>query len=274
MNTQVRIAIAAAAVVVVVVVVLNFLPKSGGVGTPVVTPSPTVTPSASVTASPTPASSSTAAPSPSSGLGVLDGAQTRLVTGTYLAADPFLLRATFTVPQGWEGWLAGPYAIFLDNMPQGLGVINFSIFTDVYANPCNNKLGLLNPLPGPTVDDLANALAKLPSLTATKPTAVTVGGYQGKQLTLTAPASFSGCTLSSDGAYRVWELPLGATNDMRPKERDQVWILNVGGQRLVIDTPEPVGETAGDQVQVQSVLNSIHLAPPSSGSSAGPSSTP
>ena len=112
-----------------------------------------------------------------------------LEPGTYVTADPFLVRVTFTVPAGWEGNIGGPYVVVLDRA-SGQGAVAFSIFDKVYADPCHFDKGLLNPLPGPTVDDLATALASLPGLDATTPTDVTVGGYQGKQLTLTAPASF------------------------------------------------------------------------------------
>jgi hypothetical protein len=247
MNTQIRIAIAAAAVVVLALVVVNVLPKSSGVGGPAATPSPTP--------------------------GSLTGAIVPMNPGTYLAADPFLLRATFTLPAGWEGGIAGPYLVALDQAPRGSGSVNFSIFGDVYANPCHYN-GLVNPPVGPSVDNLATALASLPGLTATTPTAVTLGGYQGKQLTLTAPASFAGCTLSSDGQFRIWGLLLGATNDMSAGERDQIWILDVGGRRLVIDAPQPTDETAAEAAEVQGVLNSIHLAPAPPVSSPAASSTP
>ena len=111
------------------------------------------------------------------------------------------------------------------------------------------------------MDDLATALANMPGLDATTPTDVTVAGFQGKQLTLTAPASFAGCTLAPGGNSRVWELPLGATNDMNPGDRDRVWILDVNGQRLVIQARESPGETAQAKAEAQAVLDSLRFAP-------------
>jgi hypothetical protein len=247
MNTQIRIVIAAAAVIVLALIVVNVLPKSSSsVGGPTAVPSPTM---AALTEDTVP-----------------------LKPGTYVAADPFLARATFTLPAGWEGNIAGPYAVFLDQ-PQGPGAVSFSIFEDVDASPCHAN-GFLSPEPGPTVDDLATALASVPGLTATAPTVATLGGYQGKQLTLTAPASFAGCTLTSDGSFEIWKLPLGATQDLTPGESDRVWILQVGSQRVVIDAPQTPGESATDIAAVQGVLDSIHLAPASPAASAAASSTP
>ena len=175
---------------------------------------------------------------------------------TYVAAEPFLLKVTFTAPAAWGGNIDGPYLVSL-NQAQGAGAISFSIFENVVADPCHSDNGFLDPLPGPSVDDLATALARVPGLTVTKPTAVTLAGYQGKELTMTAPTSASGCTAGVD---RVWELPLGATNDLTPGEVDKVWILDVGGERLVIDAPETPGETPASITEVQTILDSIGIA--------------
>ena len=130
------------------------------------------------------------------------------------------------------------------------GLVKFVIFDNVFADPCHPDQGLLSPLPGGSVDDLANALASQPSLVATTPTDVTVAGYHGKQLTLTAPTSVT--TTCS-----FWQLPLGAQNTMVPGQLDRVWILDINGQRLVIDAPEVPSETAADKASVQAILDSI-----------------
>jgi hypothetical protein len=234
-------------VVVLALIGFNLLPRTAGVGGPSSRLAPTAT----------------TAPSPSptpSALSVNESGPVPVEPGTYIAADPFLVPVTFTVPAGWEGNIGGPYAVFLQQASGGVGSIGFTVNQTVYANPCHYDQGPLNPQPGPSVADLATALANLQGLTATTPTDVTLGGYQGKQLTLTAPASFAGCTLSPDG-FRVWELPLGATNDMSPGERDRVWILDVGGERLVIDAPEMPGQTAATTAEVQGILGSIKITP-------------
>ncbi len=250
MNIPIRFATGAAVLTVVVVVALalagfNLLPGNG-VGAPSSTPVSTAT--TAPRSSPTPV--------PSVGVLPVGNAASPLAPGTYVAAAPFLLRVTFTVPAGWEGNIAGPYLVALDQ-PQGSGAVSFSIFDKVYADPCHSDKGFLDPLPGSSVDDLATALASLPGLTATTPTAVTMGGLQGKQLTLTAPASANGCTAGVD---RVWELPLGATNDLTPGEVDKVWILDAGGQRLVIDAPQTPGQTSAIKTEVQAILASISIA--------------
>ena len=161
--------------------------------------------------------------------------------GTYVAGDPFPVRVTVTLPAGWNGNIGGPYGVFLEQA-QGPGAVSFEIFDKVYADPCHYDKGPLSPLPGPSVNELATALASLPGIEATTPTDVTVAGYQGKQLTLTAPASFAGCTLGPKDTSVIWALPLGATFEMVPGQRTRVWILNVAGKRLVIDSPDLTGQ--------------------------------
>jgi hypothetical protein len=238
MNTPIRIAVAAAAVFLIALVGVNLMARNGGgVGGPPAPPTPTPTPIPTVVASTAPSS---------------------LQPGTYVAGDPFLVRVTFTVPAGWEGNIGGPFLVNLDR-PDGKGQVSFSVSPALYADPCQGDR-LQTQQPGPSAAELATALANLPGLQATTPTDVTLGGYQGKQLTLTAPASGSGCTPGTDG-YAIWQLPLGAVNYVPPGNSDRVWILDVNGQRLVIDSQVSPSQTAVNTAEVQTVLDSIRLAP-------------
>jgi len=181
--------------------------------------------------------------------------------GTHVTADPFLARVTFTVPAGWEGTMGGPYLVNLGKVAQPEAV-SFQIFDTVYADPCDFSKGLLDPRPGPSVDDLATALVGLPGIDVTAPIDITIDGYRGKQLTLTAPSDMTGCTLSPDGNLLTWELPLGARIGMTRGEVDRVWILDVDGQRLVIDARDVPGALdAASKAEVQAVLDSIRIAP-------------
>jgi hypothetical protein len=209
------------------------------------------------TPTPTPAAMPTAAPSLPTPRALAVGPQGPLELGTYVTASPFLSRITFSLPAGWFADMGGPYAVFLDPsigpVSNDDGLVEFVIVDKVYADPCHLDRGLLDPPPGPSVDDLANALASVPSLVATTPTDVTVAGYHGKQLTLTAPTSIATCS--------VWQLPLGAKNTMVPGERDRYWILDISGQRIVINAHELPSESAADKAKVQAILDSIRIAP-------------
>ncbi len=243
MGNPLRLVAGLAAVVLASVIGLSLLP-GGGFGGGLVGPPPSPTP----TPLPTPIASPLTVGDPAT-----------LAAGTYVTDDPFLARVTFTLPDGWEGNMGGPY---LMNLGQASGptAVSFSIFDTVYADPCDYSKGPIAPRPGSSVDDLANALASLPNIQTTAPTDITIDGFHGKQLTLTAPASLAGCTLSPEGDMRIWDYPLGATYGMAAGERDTLWILDVAGQRLVIDAPEPPGQTAATKAEVRGVLDSLHLA--------------
>lgn len=244
MNTKIRLAIGAAAVVVAAVIGVTFLPSGSGIG-------------GGPAATPTPAPTRTPTPIP---LPVHPQALLVPELGAYLAGDPFPIPVTITIPAGWVGKVGGPYAAYLDKASDGGSggaAIAFSLSQSIYADPCNDP-AFLDPQPGPTVDDLASALTSLPGLDVTTPTEVTVDGYRGKQLTLTAPDNFDGCTLGREG-YRVWQLPLGAIFSFTPGQRMALWILDVDGERLVVSADTFPATTAQEQAEVQEILNSIRI---------------
>lgn len=243
MNQAMRIALASAAVVAVALLGINFIrgPNVGGPG--LGDPSPTAAP----TSSPRPLTET--------------GVPVPLEPGTYVAGGPFSPPITFTVPAGWQAIVAGPYRVSLGWVDKADGM-TFSIFNLVSADPCHlMDEGYIDPPPGPSVDDLANALASMPGLEVTDLADVTVDGYSGTQLTMSAPDSFAGCNLPSDG-YVIWELPLGSRHAMAAGERDRVWILDVDGERLVIVIPEPPGYTDVQRAEVQAVFDSIQIQGP------------
>jgi hypothetical protein len=246
MNMPARIATVAAAVALVAVIGAIAIPKGGGTSGPGASPSPTPTP--------TPTPSPIALP-----LNPLELTVTE--SGTYLAGDPFQIPITMSVPAGWVGKVGGPYAAYLDRAPVGNGdaYIEITLSQNIYADPCHDR-GFLAPQPGPTVDDLAAALARQPGLVAAASTEVTVDGYSGKQLTLTAPASFAACTLSPDG-YRLWRLPLGGIFSFNPGQHATLRIVDVKGKRLVISSNTFPTTNAQELAELQGIVDSIRIEP-------------
>jgi hypothetical protein len=246
-NNIVRVGIAAAAVVIAAILVIRFLP-GGNIGQ-----------NAEATPTPVPTPVPTASPSPRPIPGADAAGRATLHPGTYVAGDPFSLRLTLTVPAGWQGFIGGPYLVDLQWVGQP-GGISFQIFDAVSADPCHPEQGFLNPPPGPSVDDLATVLANMPGVKVTDLSDVSVDGYSGKQLTISAPDSFAGCTLSSDG-YVIWQLPLGSTHGMYSGERDRVWILDVAGKRLVIVVSADPAYTDQQRAELQAIFDSIRIKP-------------
>jgi hypothetical protein len=236
MSMFARVAIAAVAVLAVGLAWVNLGPGHSGIG-----------------AQPTPSPSPTSSPHP------MSEDLVPLGPGTYVTSDPFLLRVSFTAPPGWEGKIGGPYYVQLTPTGRADGVALF-IFDKVYADPCHYERGFINPAVGPSVDDLATALAAIPGLNASPATDISLGGYSGKQLIVSAPTSFTGCTPSPDG-YAVWQLPLGANYSFTPGQVSRLWILDVDGQRLVIDVAQVRGQSQRDADAAQALLDSIQIAP-------------
>jgi hypothetical protein len=244
MNILARVAIAATAVVAVALAWVNFGPSNG--------------PGASLPP-PTAASTSTASPRP---LPMGDRELPLEPGASYITADPFLVRVTFTAPDEWVGRLGAQYLAFAN--PTGrdapsYGVV-FAIFDKVVADPCHYDQGFKEALPESSVDALVTALTDLPGFEASTPIDVTVDGYAGKQLTLTAPATFEGCTLAPEGPI-VWQLPLGTNSPFIAGQRSRLWIVDVDGQRLVIDLPEAPDQSAQERADAQAVFDSIQIAP-------------
>jgi len=253
MTPVLRIAGSAAAVVALVAAVaaVGLHPSEPGsvVNTP--SPAPTATPSAGPTPLPSLAGGSLLIP-------VREGS-VPLTAGTYVAATPFPMKITLTLPDGWYGNVGGPYAVFLSRV-RPTAEVDFVILNEVYSDPCHFDRGQ-NPLDGPGVDDLVAALASLPGMTVTPPVDVTVGGYRGKQVTMTAPAQADGCTPLPGAGFRIWQLPLGATNDMQPGDSQQVTVLDVNGTRVILDVSGLQNGTTTLIPEVQAIVDSIRIEP-------------
>ena len=156
MNTSIKIAFAAVVTLMVTLLGLNLVPRSGGVGAELPTPSPTASPSPVPTL-------------PPSG---------ELAPGTYRA--DYL---TYTVPAGWsssEGW-----ATYKDPTEGALLVSPWGPFLTVYSDPCHWQS--TGAAVGPTVDDEVAALVAQHRGATVTPIDVTVDGFSGKELDLVVP---------------------------------------------------------------------------------------
>lgn len=139
------------------------------------------------------------------------------------------IRFTFTVPDGYH-WAGLDEGIWLaSNTPPNGAALFFNLGGWLYSDPCRSPDDTSADIPvGLTVDDFANALADHPLLEVTTPVDVTLDGYSGKYLDLQVPSDITGCA-----AYRAWEFWLYAQG---PSHRWHLWIIDVDGVRLVVET--------------------------------------
>jgi hypothetical protein len=179
-----------------------------------------------------------------------------LTAGTYYVDDPFQVPITFQLP---DGWVVGEYnraGSFLD-LSSGFdpsGELTIQVVDNVFVDPCDPAAGPLEPPVGPSVDDLARALASLPNVDATAAVDVTVDGHAGKQLELTqAPGTAAAC----DG-IALWTSSTRILN-MGAEEIFEVLILDADGVRLVaaIGYIADVSEEA--LAEMHAVVDSIEI---------------
>ena len=229
MNSFAKFGIAAAAVAIAALLGFNYLvaPNIGGPGL----------------ADPTPTALPTPTPAP------LEQQEGTLAPGSYAIDDVLPLRITVTVPAGWQKNV-NPAQVWTANSEAHLA---FATVDNVYVDPCAAAPVLRDPAVGPTVDELVAALEDLPNLEVSAPTDVTVAGFAGKQLELTAPDG-------SCSETRLWDLqPL---NDAGPVEDHlRIWILDVNGERLVIGAQDRAGASTSDLDDMQAMVDSVRIGP-------------
>jgi hypothetical protein len=208
-------------------------------------------PAAAPTVAPTTVSPTTVAP--------------RTETGFFDGDDG--VPVTFTVPDGW-GVFQGMFVYNEEACCPRFGpgpAVAFMEVTKIYAEGC-----LVGPPVGPTVDDLVSALANVPGLNATAAVDVTVDGYAGKQIEFTvSDYNEDECR---GNPYALWYGPGDADIGFRemirstfdpniPNIHNKLWILDVGGTRVVIHAysyPDTPLHTQ-DRADLDEILASIQI---------------
>jgi hypothetical protein len=193
--------------------------------------------------------------------------------GTYFIdpdGDPSTpLRVVYDVPvEGWSQWTGA--VRFADDGVGHVGVTITSV-TNVVRQGCHDH-SLADPPVGPSVDDLATAMAHLAPFRVTSPPKdVNVYGYSGKHLAWIVPnlpvygppdgLQFRGCV---DGNLKSWDA--NDDNDpfygyTGPGYREEFWILDVQGTRLVIMAGRSAHSPSQALAEQQAILDSIQVEP-------------
>jgi hypothetical protein len=170
---------------------------------------------------------------------------------------PHLPKIEITLPEGWfnyDGWSVGKG----QKLPQTV-VVTFWDVAQVYPTPCDWK-GKPMVNPGADADGLASALAGQPLRSATAPTDGELGGFRGKYLELSVPTDidFDDCNV---GYFESWT-GNGWSSDryqQSPGQVDRIWILDVDGQRLLVDASYLPEATPQDRAELESVVDSIRV---------------
>ena len=159
---------------------------------------------------------------------------------------------TVTVPPGWSvsGWAASGSD---SNAPPDGAMLIFWRGGWLYEDPCNAS-GSPSVEVGPTAEHFAAAIADHPLFDATEPVDVTLGGYAGKYVEVTAPSDIDQCV----GEYRLWDPgiyaqgPEHAMAPLDPRCR--------GHPRRCPDHGLP-GTPRRPEAELQAMVDSIEITP-------------
>ena len=193
-----------------------------------------------------------------------DAAPTSRVTAQVLGAGTYP-SYTVEVPDGWST-SGGSFVI-----KSGAAVIGLSVWdvARVPTDPCLWKSSMTTP--GPTVDDLAEALVAQLTRNATQPADVSVDGYSGVYLEWSVPddmvvtgdADFAGCDTWPDNGHRDFVSWLSSTGNDRYEQVagqvDRLWVLDVAGQRLVVDATFSPNATETDVRELMHAAESLRF---------------
>jgi len=175
------------------------------------------------------------------------------------------LRVVYEVPfEGWSQWFGA-----LKAAGDGHVMINITTVVNLVRHGCREHSWADPPI-GPSVDDLAVALAELAPFRVTSvPTDVTMHGYHGKHLKVTVPdLPGEGFTRCVDGNLSSWVAPIdvaegegSAFHAYNADPVEEFWILDVDGTRLVIEATWSPASPPADVAEMRAILASIRIEP-------------
>ena len=226
--------------------------------------SPTVGPTTPATATPTAATPAPATPVASTVASVPPAAAETLSCEPLGAPIP---RYAVTVPDGWSGH-AGECGFVV---PDGEGFtagLSAWIVGQVPTDPCQNASTLVTPKDG--VDGLVQAILAQEGRNATDPVDVSLAGVKGRYLEWTVPADVQftdgdeyhavGC---DDQNYLSWNGRTGGTRYHQvPGQVDRLWVLDVGGQPVVIDASYAPDAPAAVREQLAEIVDTLRFEVP------------
>lgn len=110
---------------------------------------------------------------------------------------------------------------------------------------------------GPSPDALAEALSRQRLTTTTAPERIELGGHHGLYLEVTAP---TGRRFTDCDSFDLWGNDGGGLRYLQgPGQVERLWILDVPGERLVIDASSTQGVTPSQVQQLRQIAESARF---------------
>ena len=168
------------------------------------------------------------------------------------------VQLTMLLPDGWE---AGDGLIGRSDSddPANWAMVGASTVANIFADRCQWTGTELDPPVGPTVDDLATAFATVWGEGATTPVDAVLDGFAGKHMVLTVPTDvdLDGC---HNEQFRGWEVNGGGYRWYQgPGQIEELWILDVEGDRILVRTSYFPELSALARAEQQQVIESIRF---------------
>jgi hypothetical protein len=192
----------------------------------------------------------------------------------YVRPENIPVQVVFTVPAvGWIAWIGTSkpdHTSGRENRYVGMSIVNV---TNLVVDGCTDHRAADPPV-GPTVNDLAEALASLHPFVVTKPPSdVTIYGYHGQYMELAIPeirsepggaagaGLFPDCTESRLKSWIGPPLSYAYWGYTEPGQHEEFWILDVKDSRLVIEASWSPDSPSEDVAELGTVLDSIVIQP-------------
>jgi hypothetical protein len=186
----------------------------------------------------------------------LAGNSTPLTPGTYLfsiKANPGVHTpdALVEVPRGFNDGsdVPGFYVVSHD----GDAFLGLWTIRHVQRDACLHPLNDYDT-PGPSVENLADALVAQESTRASTPERITLAEHHGLYVELASPRDLSRC----DQNPGLWGHP-GSRGIYSDGQIDRLWILDVDGQRLVVNAAYGPTATTSEIDELTSMVKSLEF---------------
>jgi hypothetical protein len=244
-NKSVRIALAAAAVLVVALIGIQLF-RGTNVGGPGASPSQSAAPSLA----PTP----TASPVPA--LFLSSGPQS-------IGRHPMVLSgATVSIEIPSAGWTSNGEWGLSKGLQSSADAADFIFWPlsppdNVFSDPCSKTLA--SHPPGQSAAELAAAVASIPGIhLVSGPSEVRVGGYTAQHVVFTLPNDI-GCAPDHFYLWADKDNPGAERYATQLGETFSIWIIDVDGTIVWIDSETFVSSGAEAGQEVQQIVDSIHF---------------
>jgi hypothetical protein len=214
---------------------------------------------------PTPTASPESTPEPTPSPSADAGSAYVIADGQEANPEDAYPPLTVTLPAGWG--IDDPTGVVVKDSadaPEGAFIITFAEREYwVYGDPC--QWSTTRPdSPSTTVDQVVAALTAQASRSASQPVDITVDGYAGKSITLHVPddAAFDECDDGTFGSWSSIDPEFGddgvspSRHAQAPGQTDTLYILDLDGVIMIIDTSYYPGTSAEDVAALETIVES------------------